>query len=69
MGAFAAALGKALHRPALLPVPAPLLRLALGDMADELILSGQRAVPTRLTEAGFVFRYPELAAALADVVN
>lgn len=69
MGTFAAALGKALHRPALLPVPAPLLRLVLGDMAEELILSGQRTVPTRLSEAGFVFRYPELTAALADIVS
>lgn len=69
MGTFASTLGAVLHRPSLLRVPAPLLRVVLGRMADELILSGQRTAPRRLTEAGFVFRHPELAGALADVLD
>ena len=64
---FARALGRALRRPALLPAPAPLLRLAFGQMADELLLAGQRVVPKRLLERGFSFRYPDLSAALAAI--
>jgi uncharacterized protein (TIGR01777 family) len=63
---FTAALAKQVHRPAFLSVPAPLLRLAMGEMA-ELLLCGQKAAPKRLLEAGFNFRYPELAPALAEV--
>lgn len=62
---FAAALGRALRRPAVLPLPAWPLRLALGDFADELLLGGQRVVPGRATHAGFEFRYPGLEHALA----
>lgn len=63
---FTAALAQALHRPALLPMPAFALRLLLGEMA-ELLLGGQRALPLRAQEAGFVFRYPTLPTALADI--
>jgi NAD dependent epimerase/dehydratase family enzyme len=63
---FARALGRTLHRPAVLPVPAVALRLALGEMAGSLLAS-QRALPERLLEAGYVFRFPSLAAALADL--
>jgi len=52
-----------LRRPAFFPAPAPLLRLALGEKAA-LVLEGQRAVPRRLLEAGFRFRYPKLDGAL-----
>ncbi len=62
---FARALGRALRRPALMPAPAVALRLLLGEMADALLLSGQRAVPARAQQHGFTFRYPELDAALA----
>ena len=65
MKIFAETLGKKLHRPVWLPMPAPLLRLALGEMADELLLAGQNAVPARLIEHGFSFRYPDLETALA----
>ncbi len=65
---FARALGAALHRPAILPAPALALRLVLGAMADEMILSSQRVVPTRLQAQGFVFRWPELGPALANLV-
>jgi uncharacterized protein (TIGR01777 family) len=67
--ALAAALGRALHRPAWLRAPESLLRLALGEMARELFLGGVRAEPRRLAELGFVFRYETLDAALADILG
>jgi len=63
---FSSLLGKALHRPSLLPAPALALRLALGEMAD-LILTGQRAVPNRLLDLGYKFRFPDLDSALQDI--
>lgn len=66
---FARALGKALGRPAFLPAPGLALRLILGQMAQEVLLSGVRAVPTRLMAAGYQFRHPGLADALADVLT
>ncbi len=62
---FAAALGHALHRPALVPTPAFAVRLAFGALADEVLLAGQRVVPERLQALGFAWRYPDLASALA----
>lgn len=62
--AFARALGHALGRPAVVPLPALAVRLLFGQMGEELLLAGQRAVPRRLTETGFPFEYPDLAAAL-----
>jgi hypothetical protein len=62
--AFARALGRTLHRPAFMPAPAIALRLALGEMADALLLSSQRAVPARAEALGFTFRYPHLDDAL-----
>jgi uncharacterized protein (TIGR01777 family) len=52
---LARALGRAVRRPALLPAPAPALRIAVGGFADEGILASQRALPTVLTDAGFAF--------------
>ncbi|HAH05312.1 MAG TPA: TIGR01777 family protein, partial [Elusimicrobia bacterium] len=66
MRAFCRELGKVLHRPSWAPAPAFALRLLLGEMA-ELVLGGQRAVPAKLTAAGFRFRYPLLSEALADL--
>lgn len=60
---FAAALGAALHRPAVLSVPATVLRLVFGEMAA-ILLDGQRAVPRRPVSLGFLFRYPDLTSAL-----
>lgn len=68
MKELARALGRALHRPALFPVPAPMLRLTLGEVAD-ILLTGQRVLPRRALEAGFVFRHPKLDEALADLVR
>jgi uncharacterized protein (TIGR01777 family) len=67
---FARALGRALHRPSILPTPAFALRLALGaEMANEMLLSGQRVLPKRATAEGFQFAYPELDAALAHAIS
>jgi uncharacterized protein (TIGR01777 family) len=62
---FTRELGRALHRPAILPAPAFALRLAFGEMADEALLASERVRPKRLLEAGFVFRHATLAEALA----
>ena len=62
--AFARELGRALHRPAVLPVPAIAMRLALGEMADAMILGGQRVLPAKAQALGFTFRYATLSAAL-----
>jgi uncharacterized protein len=64
---FTRILAKTLHRPALFPAPAFALRLALGEMADALLLASQRVKPSRLEQAGYRFAQPELAAALAEV--
>lgn len=63
---FAKRLGKSMHRPAFLPLPAPLLRIGLGEMSG-LLLGGQRARPARLQEAGFSFRFTDLQPALDDL--
>jgi len=60
-------LARALHRPALFPVPAFALRLALGEMADPLVIGGQRAVPARALAMDFYFRYPEIDRALRAI--
>jgi uncharacterized protein len=65
---FSRALGRALNRPAALPVPAPALRLLYGEMA-EVVTTGQRVVPRRLRELGFEFRHPALEPALRDVLS
>jgi len=66
---LAAAIGKALSRPAFLRAPQALLRLVLGEMAQELFLNSTRATPRRLAELGFSFHFPTLAAALADILG
>lgn len=62
---FAKALGRTLHRPALIPTPPFALRLLFGEMADEALLAGQRAVPRRAMSEGFVFESTTADAALA----
>jgi uncharacterized protein (TIGR01777 family) len=67
---FARTLGHVLHRPAFMPTPAFALRLALGpEMADEMLLGGQRVLPKRASEEGFEFAYPELEAALRHAIS
>ena len=65
--AFAQALGRAMHRPSLMPAPAFALRLLLGEMADALLLSGQRAVPAKAQRLGFTFKYSRLDDALREI--
>lgn len=62
---FSNALGRALHRPALVPTPAFALRLMFGEMADELLIGGQRVLPVRGETEGFVFEAPRLETSLA----
>jgi len=66
---FARALGRALHRPAFMPAPAFALRLMLGEMADGLLLSGQRAVPAKATGTGFTFKYSHVDDALGAIFS
>ena len=68
-GDFSRALGKALARPCWLPAPAVALRLALGEMAQALLLSSQRSLPTAAEASGFEFQHPELEAALLDIYS
>ena len=68
MREFAAALGHALHRPAILSVPGFVLKVGLGEVAD-LLLTGQNVRPVRALEAGFTFRYSDIKTALRDLVS
>jgi hypothetical protein len=65
---FAQAVGKTLKRPALMRVPAWALRLAMGEMAD-VVLHGQRALPRKLSAAGYEFKYPEVESALQAILR
>jgi uncharacterized protein (TIGR01777 family) len=66
--AFSRALGRALHRPAIAPVPGVAIRLLYGDMA-EIVTEGQRAVPERVLAGGFSYAHAELDEALRDTLR
>ncbi|HEX8889468.1 MAG TPA: TIGR01777 family oxidoreductase [Pyrinomonadaceae bacterium] len=66
---FTKDLGSALSRPTIFPIPAFMVRLAFGEMADETLLTSQRVEPLRLKEEGYVFKYPELKSALKHVLG
>jgi uncharacterized protein len=66
---FTKTLGRVLRRPTIIPMPAFAAKLALGEMADELLLASTRVVPRRLTETGYQFRCPTLEAALRHVLG
>jgi len=66
---FTKILAAALHRPALFPAPAFALRLALGEMADALLLSSQRVLPAQLQKLNHQFLHPDLATALAAILQ
>lgn len=66
---FTRTLGEVLGRPTPFPVPAPVLRLLFGEMAEATLLVSQRAVPDRLLAAGYRFRYPDLRDALRAALD
>jgi uncharacterized protein (TIGR01777 family) len=66
---FARALGRAMHRPAFMPAPGFALKLLLGEMAEGLLLSGQRALPAKATRLGFQFKYATVDAALQAILQ
>lgn len=65
---FAKALGRALHRPAVVPTPGFALRMALGEMAD-MVTTGQRAVPRRALDGGYRYAHPRLDSALTAALS
>ena len=69
MKKFCHCLGRALHSPSWLFVPGFILRMALGEMADEMLLSGQRVLPEKLLNAGFRFKHSELENALNAILS
>jgi uncharacterized protein (TIGR01777 family) len=65
---LAKALGKALHRPSFMPAPGFMVKLVLGEFGS-VILEGQRVIPRRLLDHGFVFQYPDIEKALQSIVG
>jgi hypothetical protein len=65
---FSKALGRALHRPAVAPIPGAAIRLLYGQMA-EVITKGQRVLPRRTQELGYAFRHTEVEAALRSALG
>lgn len=66
---FAATLARILKRPSAVAVPAPVLKITTGQMAEEMILASSRVLPARLTGAGFSFQFPDLEPALRHVLG
>jgi len=66
---FTRALGQALGRPTIVPMPAFAARMAFGEMADELLLASARAAPVKLLASGFVFRHAEIESALNHLLQ
>jgi uncharacterized protein (TIGR01777 family) len=64
---FARALGRALRRPSLFPVPPVALKALFGEMADALLLTGQRVIPGKAQSHGYHFRYPEIDIAMRGI--
>jgi NAD dependent epimerase/dehydratase family enzyme len=66
---FTDALGKAVRRPTVFPAPAFAIRLVYGEMGDNVLLRGRRALPARLLDAGFEFSAPTIDVALARALS
>lgn len=66
---FARSLGQQLQRPALMPMPAAVVRLLFGAMGEELLLGGQRVLPQRLQQAGFRHAFADIRSSLADLLT
>jgi uncharacterized protein len=62
-------LGRVLSRPTFFTVPAPAVRIALGGMADELLLASARVEPAKLEETGYEYRHPKLEEALRHLLG
>ena len=65
---FTMILGKVLNRPSWFPVPEFMLMIVLGQMS-EMLLHGQRAIPQKMLDSGFEFKYPDLRSALEDILR
>lgn len=65
---FVRALGEAVHRPAVIPLPAVALRLAFGEMADAILLASQRVMPTRLEASGYRLQHRQIVPALRELL-
>jgi hypothetical protein len=68
-GEFATDVGLALHRPSFMPTPAFVLRAIFGEMAESLLLSGQRVIPKKLQQLGYTFAHPELQSTLNAILR
>ena len=66
---FSKTLGRVLGRPAVFPTPGLVLKLLMGEMAQELLLNGQKVLPRRALESGYRFSFPELEGALRDLLT
>jgi len=66
---FSRALGRALHRPSWLPVPGFALRLLVGEMANDMLIGGQRGVPARAQAQRFTFAHPGIDEAMAAAIS
>lgn len=66
---FARTLAKVLKRPAIFPLPAPIVKLAFGEMGEQMLLASLRVQPRKLIEAGYPFKHEQLQAALAEEIN
>ena len=66
---FTQVLGKVLRRPTIFPMPAFAMRLALGEMAEELLLASTRVTPTALQQSGYAFQFPDLEGALRHLLG
>ena len=66
---FTRTMGRLLRRPALLPLPAPLVKLVWAEMGETLLLASTRVEPARLTAAGYAFRHPDIDTALRDLLG
>jgi uncharacterized protein (TIGR01777 family) len=64
---FTSALGAALHRPTIFPVPGPAIQLLLGEMADELLLSGAKVQPTKVLASGYKYSHPQVGPFLSQL--
>jgi NAD dependent epimerase/dehydratase family enzyme len=69
MQLFAQELGRVLKKPSWMHVPAFIIKIMMGQMGKEMILSGQKVIPKRLMESGFKFQFSQLHMALTNIYN